>query len=272
MGRQWTLDDIAWQAFDPQKVDPDVLLAVKAASMVESHSDDYVVYLCHVFHDDPEFQKDVERWGREELQHGSALRRWAEIADPNWDFAAAFARFKKGHVLPLDATESIRGSRTSELVARCVVEVGTSSFYSALRDAVDEPVLKQICGNIAADEFRHYKLFYKNSKHYRGLEKSSLLARLWVALSRLWESDDDELAYAFYCGSGDDRPYDRETYYRAYAGRAYCHYRFGHVAHAVNMVLKAIGISPQSRFANATVRLGWRLFQFRARQFQAAVA
>ena len=165
-----------------------MLLAVKAASMVESHSDDYVVYLCHVFHDDPEFQKDVERWGREELQHGSALRRWAEIADPNWDFASAFARFKKGHVLPLDATESIRGSRTSELVARCVIEVGTSSFYSALRDAVDEPVLKQICGNIAADEFRHYKLFYKNSKHYRGLEKSSLLARLWVALSRLWRA------------------------------------------------------------------------------------
>ena len=271
MGRQWTLDDIAWQAFDPQKVDPDVLLGVKAASMVESHSDDYVVYLCHVFHDDPEFQKDVARWGSEELQHGCALRRWAELADPNWDFEEAFARFKKGHILPLDATESVRGSRTSELVARCVVEVGTSSFYSALRDAVDEPVLKQICGNIAADEFRHYKLFYKTSKHYRGLEKSTLLARLWVAISRAWESDDDELAYAYYCGSGDSQPYDRRTHYRAYAGRAYCHYRFGHVAHGINMVLKAIGISPQSRFADAAVRVGWQLFRVRSRQLKGAV-
>ena len=272
MGRQWTLHDIAWQSFEPHKVDPDVLLGVKAASMVESHSDDYVVYLCNVFHDDPTFQNEVKRWGDEELQHGCALRRWAEIADPDWDFDDAFARFRKGHVLPLNATDSIRGSRTSELIARCVVEVGTSSFYSALRDSVDEPVLKQICGNIAADEFRHYKLFYKNSRHYRGLEKSTLLARFWVAMSRALETDDDELAYAFYCGSGDSRPYDRQIYYRAYAGWAICHYRFGHVAHGINMALKAIGISPQSRFAKAAVSLGWRIFRVRARQLQGAAA
>ena len=272
MGQQWTLEDIAWQLFDPQRVDPDVLLAVKAASMVESHSDDYVAYLCSVFHDDPAFQVEAERWGHEELQHGSALRRWAELADPSWDFDDAFERFKKGHVLPLDATESVRGSRTSELVSRCIVEVGTSSFYSALRDAVDEPVLKQISGNIAADEFRHYKLFYKNSKHYRGVEKSTLLTRVWAAISRMRESDDDELAYAYYCGSGDSRPYDRRTHYREYAGRAYCLYRFGHVAHGINMVLKAIGISPQSRLASAVVGLGWRVFRMRAQQLHNAIA
>ena len=252
--------------------EPDVLLAIKAASMVESHSDDYVAYLCNVFHDDPAFQEEAKRWGSEELQHGSALRRWAELSDPDWDFEDAFARFKKGHLLPLDATESVRGSRTGELVARCIVEVGTSSFYSALRDSVEEPVLKQICSNIAADEFRHYKLFYKNSIHYRGIENSTLLSRVWAAIARMRESDDDELAYAFYCGSGDSRPYDRRTHYRAYAGRAYCHYRFGHVAHGINMVLKAIGISPRSLLAGAIVRLGWQVFRVRARQLHNATA
>ena len=49
-----------------------------------------------------------------------------------------------------------------EMIARCMVEVGTSSYYTALRDAVREPVLKEICRHIAADEIRHYKLFYKN--------------------------------------------------------------------------------------------------------------
>ena len=272
MGQPWTLGDIAWQSFDSERVDPDVLLAVKAASMVESHSDDYVAYLCNVFHDDIEFQEEAVRWGGEELQHGAALRRWAEIADPKWDYKAAFARFKKGHLLPLDAIESVRGSRTSELVARCVVEVGTSSFYSALCDAVDEPVLKQICANIAADEFRHYKLFYTYSKRYRRVENSTLLERMLAAISRMRESDDDELAYAFYCGSGDRQPYDRRTYYRAYAGRAYSHYRYSHVARGINMTLKAIGINPQSWIANAGVRLGWKLFRSRTRQLHAAVA
>ena len=46
------------------------------------------------------------------------------------------------------------------MIARCVVESGTSSYYSAIRDATDEPVLKEIAGRIAADEYRHYKLFY----------------------------------------------------------------------------------------------------------------
>ena len=272
MRRHWTLDDISWRSFDPDQVDPEILLAVKAASMVESHSDDYVAYLHGVFHDDPGFREDAARWGSEELQHGAALRHWAEMADPDWNFDAAFRRFKRGHVLPLDATESVRGSRTGELIARCVVEVGTSSFYSALRDAGDEPVLKQICSHIAADEFRHYKLFYKNSKRYRRIERSNVAMRLRAAIARTLESNDDELAYAFYCASGDDRPYDRRTYCRAYAARAYRHYRFGHVSRSIKMTLKAIDISPRSRVANVAIRLGWELFRAHTRRLQAATA
>ena len=75
-----------------------------------------------------------------------ALGRWAQLADPSWDFEAAFARFRAGYKLPLDATASVRGSQAGEMMARCIVETGTSSYYSALKDATDEPVLKQICG------------------------------------------------------------------------------------------------------------------------------
>ena len=99
----------------------------------------------------------------EEIQHGMALGRWAQLADPAWDFDAAFARFRAGYKLPLEATGSVRGSQAGEMMARCIVETGTSSYYSALKDATDEPVLKQICAKIAADEFRHYKLFYAPS-------------------------------------------------------------------------------------------------------------
>ena len=215
MSKHWTLDDIPWQAFDPDKVDPDILTAIKAASMVEQDSDDYVAYLCRVFHDDADFRRAARAWGDEELQHGQALGRWAALADPSFDFARSFARYTEEHQLPLDATESVRGSRSTELIARCMVEVGTSLFYSAVRDATEEPVLKAICRHIAKDEVRHYKLFYSHGQRYLARERPLLITRLKAAFGRLAESNDDELAYAYYCGLGETAPYSRRRYNQA---------------------------------------------------------
>ena len=145
----WTLESIAWDRFDPSKVDPEILRNIKAAAMVERNGSDYAIYLSRVFADDPGAVADVGRWSLEEVQHGMALGRWAQLADPSWDFDAAFARFRAGYQLPLDATRSVRGSQAGEMMARCIVETGTSSYYSALHDATEEPVLKQICSRIA---------------------------------------------------------------------------------------------------------------------------
>ena len=156
----WTLDDIPWQRFDPERVDPDLMAVVKTAALVERNSSDYAAYLCNVFPQDAAFQEAARAWAVEEAQHGEALGRWAELADPSFNFRESFRRFSEGYRINVDATASVRGSRSRELIARCVVESGTSSFYSALRDATGEPVLKDICHRIAGDEFRHYKLFY----------------------------------------------------------------------------------------------------------------
>ena len=121
----WTLETIAWDRFDPSKVDPEILRNIKAAAMVERNGSDYAIYLSRVFADDPEFCALVKNWVDEEVQHGMALGRWAELADPSWDFDAAFARFRAGYQLPLDATASVRGSQAGEMMARCIVETGT---------------------------------------------------------------------------------------------------------------------------------------------------
>src|SRR4029078_12521937 len=172
---QWTVDEIAWDRFDAAKVDPEILRNIKAAAMVERNGGDYGIYLGRVFVDDPRFTEDVDRWATEEIQHGMALGRWAQLADPSWDFDAAFARFRAGYQLPLEATASVRGSQAGEMMARCIVETGTSSYYSALKDATEGPVLKQIRAKIAADEFRHYKLFYD---HMRRCLQRDRLSRL----------------------------------------------------------------------------------------------
>ena len=160
---------------------------MKAAAMVERNGRDYALYLGGVFHDDPDFRKAADYWAEEEVQHGDALAKWAELADPTWNFAAAFDRYRAGYTVKTDADASISGSRTGELIARCMVETGTSSYYTALGEATSEPVLKQVCKLIAADEYRHFKLFYDHMRRYLARENLGMMTRLRIALGRIGE-------------------------------------------------------------------------------------
>src|ERR1044071_6336885 len=188
----WTLYDIPWDRFDHAKLDPELVRIVKAASLVEHNGAAYAHHLCRVFAGDPKFQEIARRWGEEETQHGAALARWARLADPDFDFDEAFARFQAGFRVDFDSARSRRGSRAGEMVARCVVEIGTSAYYTALREAAREPVLAEICRRIAADELRHYRLFYKNLDRCLATEPLGRLARLRIALGRVAEAEDDE--------------------------------------------------------------------------------
>lgn len=262
---RWTLDDIPWDRFRPDAVEPDLLAVVKAAALVERNADDYARYLGQVFHDDPAFGAAAVAWAREEAQHGEALRRWAELADPAFDFAAALARFRAGYSLPLEARASVRGSRSGELIARCIVETGTSSYYAALGQSAREPVLSEICLRIRGDELRHYKLFYDHLKRYRAIERPGLLARARVAFGRLREADDDELAYAYYAANEPpERRYVRVECARAYAARAFARYQRRHVRDAAAMVLKAIGLTPRRWLVAVASYAAWHLMRAHA--------
>jgi hypothetical protein len=262
--RNWTLDDIPWDRFDRSKLDSGIVRIVKAASLVEYNGGAYAHHLCRIFHDDPDFQRAARRWGEEEIQHGRVLARWAALADPSYDFAATFDRFQAGYPIDFDTDISRRGSRSGEMIARCMVEVGTSSYYSALRDGVREPVLREICRNIAADEIRHYKLFYRNLTRCLERERIGAWRRLRVAVGRIVEAGDDELAYAYYAANEPVIPYARRHHGRAYARRALALYRQDHVQHMVVMVFKAVGLAPRGRLAGAASRLAWRVMRFRA--------
>lgn len=261
----WSLDDIPWDRFDPSRVDPHLLSIVKAASMVEYNSADYSRYLSEVFADDEAFKAAAGEWAVEEIQHGAALRRWAEMADPSFDFEHAFKVFTTGYRLPQNVAQSVRGSRTGELIARCVVEAGTSSYYSAIRDRSDEPVLKAVCAKIAADEFRHYKLFYTHLGRYLDQEKVGFFGRLKVALGRIAESEDDELAYAFYAAHQGGGAYDRQIAINRYFARAMSVYRKGHLERMIGMVLKAAGLKANGNLNRVCTLVAWKALQWRLR-------
>jgi hypothetical protein len=272
MTGRWRNQDIDWARFDRSKVAPDIVAAAKAAALVEYNAADYVAYLQRVFADDAEFCAAAQIWGGEEEQHGRALAAWAKLANPDWDFDAAMARFRQNFHLPLDADGSVRGSRAGELIARCVVECGTSSLYSALRDASAEPVLKQVAGKIAADEFHHYRLFFNHFERYDARHRLNLLQRLRIAIVRIVESEDDELAVAYWAANAPHEVYDRRRHGAAYGVRVGRLYRFGHIQHAVAMVLKACKLDPQGRLGHWTARLFWSVLQMRNRAWERAAA
>ena len=271
--KHWSLDDVAWDKFQPGSVDPDIVALVKAAAMVERNGTDYAIYLGRVFLDDPDFRMATDNWAVEEVQHGDALGRWAMLADPAWNFEAAFDRYRAGYKLPLDADASVRGSRTGELIARCMVETGTSSYYTALAEAADEPVLQQVCRLIAADEYRHFKLFYDHMKRYLAREKIGVLTRLRIAAGRITESEDDELAYAYHCGNEPEGvEYKHERCIAAYMGRAIAFYRYPHIERSMGMILKSVGLPPRGRLSAGASRLFWNLLQRRQKKFTTALA
>lgn len=261
--KHWKIDDLPWEHLKPESVTSDLLSVVKAAALVEYRSAEYADYLCKIFPDDPETHKNFRDWEKEEVQHGLALGKWAEAIDPSWNLEAAMDKFRKGYVPEhfVDGSDaSIRGSRSGEMVARCMVETGTSSYYSAIGDSCDEPVLKEICRHIAADEFNHYKLFYDTFNQYNDKDNLGKFQRLKIALGRIAESEDDELSYAYYAANANDNDaYDRKLCNREYMSRAYSYYQPKHLDRAVAMIFKACGYKPHSLPHKIATKLAWMM-------------
>jgi hypothetical protein len=265
----WKVSDLPWSGFDPSRVDPELLKLVKAAAVVEYSGLRYSQYLCNVFSNDADFQKSARRWGLNEVQHGETLGRYASLADPSFDFTRAYARNIVGYSIDTDTTASIRGSLSGELVARCMVEIGTSSFYTAMGGATNEPLLQAICRNIATDKFQHYGMFYAYLKHYAAKEETSRLHRLKIMLARLFEAEDDELAYAYYAANArSDALYARENCIRAFELRALPLYSQEMIEQAVALMFKACGFRPYSFAQRMASRMAWKNLQSRIQKLR----
>lgn len=257
--KHWRMEEIDWDRFEAAKAAPEVVPLIKAASLVERNGREYANYLCRVFAQDSALCDAIRQWAEEEVQHGEALGKWAQLADPNWDFHVARDRFNAGYSPQHNSAEgSVRGSRTGELISRCMVETGTSSYYTALADACQEPVLKQLCRHIAADEFRHYKLFYDHMRRYQAQEHIGPARRVIIAAGRIGEGEDDELAYAYHCANEPaSLAYDRTRCSSAYLSGAMRYYRFGHIERGIGMTLKAVGLPTQGRLPRVCSRMAW---------------
>lgn len=198
-GLPWSLDDIPYRALDRAAVSADALLlyVVVSASFIEITSDLYTHNLIEYFKDDAAITEWLARnWEPEELQHGAALKRYVRMAWPDFDWEAAYRGFIAEYSVCC-SIEQLQPTRALEMVARCVVETGTASFYRMLSDIAPEPVLRAIASRIAADEVRHYKYFYRYFRRYSAREHPSRAAVFKTLWARAVEMDDEDAFIAF---------------------------------------------------------------------------
>ena len=149
-GASWSVDDIAYDRIDAALIhnNSELFYLLAAASFVEITSDLYTKNLIEFYHGNPEIENWLANfWELEEVQHGTALKRYVQAVWPEFDWERAYRGFfeEYGRACTMEA---LAENHALEMVARCVVETGTSSFYRTLSDATAEPVLKQITANI----------------------------------------------------------------------------------------------------------------------------
>ena len=194
----WTLDDLAFDAIDRRAIQDDETWFYLAcsASFVESGSDLYTRNLVQYYAGEGEITQWLrQQWEPEELQHGRALRAYVNHVWPDFDWEAAFASFLREYATYCKV-ELLAPTRGLEMSARCVVEMGTATYYRALAKAAREPVFIDLASRIAADEVNHYKHFFRYFRQYRAQERLGRWRILATLARRTWElrSEDADCA------------------------------------------------------------------------------
>ncbi len=195
----WRVEALDFSALDAARVrdDETLFFLLASASFIETGADVYTRNLLDYYRDDAETAAWLTgQWEQEELQHGRALRAYVERAWPDFDWAAAFARFFEQYGATCTSAQ-FEPTPALELAARCVVETGTATFYRMLMDYAREPVLRQLLDHIRGDEVRHFKYFYRSFRRHQQSARHGRLRVAGVLWHRLREAMNEDGYIAF---------------------------------------------------------------------------
>ncbi len=195
----WSVDRLPWDDLRRDTIAADEMLfyMVATASFVEITTDLYTRNLIDHYRDNPPLVDWlVHHWQPEEMQHGVALRRYVKAVWPEFPWPKAYASFLADYAT-LCNEAALEPTRGGEMAARCIVETGTSSYYTMLRDVSPEPLLRTIAGHIRNDEIGHYKYFYHAFLHYARLEKMPRRQTARALWRRIREANGEDAYVAF---------------------------------------------------------------------------
>lgn len=192
--RRWRVEEVDFSRIDRDRIAQNEALfyLLVSASFIESGSDLYTSNLTEHYAAYPEVQAWLRRqWEREELQHGRTFELYVKAAWPEFPWQLAFEGFLAEYGR-LCTVEELEPDRALEMAARCVVEMGTTTYYQTLRGLSDEPLLTELLGHVRTDEVNHYKHFLAYFKQLSAAQPVSRLRVARVLYARLVELRDSD--------------------------------------------------------------------------------
>lgn len=204
--------DIPYCDIDIDKIkDNDYLFqTLVIASFIEITSNVYEKNLSIYYKDDASTVKWLEDvWMPEEIQHGESLKKYIKTVWPEFDWEQHYEIFLNSY-LPLCRLDAFEPTKAREMIARMVVETGTSTLYKGLANyakEIGEPILEDLCHKISKDEVYHFEMFEKVFKKYKEEEKLLKKDIVKVLYDRLKEINNEDVKIA-YEALQDDESYD----------------------------------------------------------------
>ncbi len=259
--QHWTMDDIPWQHIQRDLVahQEELFYLIAVASFIEITTDLYTSNLLEYFFDDEEVTLWLnQHWEREELQHGNSLKRYVQTAWPEFDWEKTYAAFLQEYsqYCRLDLLEP---TRSMEMAARCVVEMGTASYYTALSRLSPDPVLSVLTHHIREDEVRHYKHFYHYFLRYRereGTGRARVLKALWHRLKMI-DGEDGLIAIKHvYLASHSSQPFDMRVYRDLRKRYKHKVRKYVPLEMSIKMLIKPLDLSPSMQHVAVPVLAG----------------
>jgi len=184
------MGDIPWQAIQSDEVVyiEELFYLLTSASFMKIATHRCARNLIGHFADDSAATLWLtNHWQHEEMQHGEVLKKYVQTVWPGLDWDRAYAGFLKEYTRRCDGW-ALEPSRSQELAGRCVVEVSTAGFYTALSRISRDPVLSLLAQYIYGDEMRHYKYFHHIFRKYQAIENTGrirLVQTLWRRLKMI---------------------------------------------------------------------------------------
>jgi rubrerythrin len=244
--------DIAYGDIDIEKIKGNAYLfkTLVIASFIEITSSVYEKNLSEHYKNDTETVQWLQQtWEPEEVQHGKALKHYINTVWPEFDWEKHYDIFTKNYV-PLCKMEALQPTCAREMIARMVVETGTSTFYKTLEHyakELDEPVLEDLVSKISKDEIYHFEMFEKVFKKYKNEENLARNDITKILYARLKEVNNEDIKIAFEAIQSE-QSYDEYIYQTKQLAKKYYPYKM-----AAKMFIRPLDLHKSMENAVATI-------------------
>lgn len=152
---RWEFEDIDFSAIQKDKATSTVLSQVRSVANLEFTTYPGAMNFFREFADDMDFTQWVTMWLYEETRHPQVLMQYLSHFGEEFPVEDMSERRE---IFPLGR------ERIGTLSMNIISEMRAASWYLALAENTEEPVLQHICRLLSADEARHASGFYVYAK------------------------------------------------------------------------------------------------------------